>query len=526
METHGKHTGQGEEMKTVKPQGVILDMDGVITKTARIHRESWKEMFNTYLAATKASQSPMTDNDYLRYIDGKPRYEGVRSFLESRNIHLPFGNPDEPANEKTVCGLGNLKNTLFLDLLERKGVETYTNAIEQIKYWRSAGLKTAVVSSSRNCRKVLESAGISDLFNSRVDGMSIIERDLKGKPAPDMFLEAAKEIGKDPFQCAVFEDSISGVQAGSRGNFALVVGVDRGGNLKALSENGSDIVVDNLREIDLFDPGILKYFVRFAPSLFLKLSEFNSLIRDKKPILFLDYDGTLTPIVKKPEEAILSDAMKEVLRKYNAKSPVAVISGRDMDDLKNMIGIDTLIYGGSHGFRISGPDGLHLEFGGSEDIPGQLDRIEIKLKGLFTTKKIRGVQIERKRYAIAVHYRNVAREEADAVVRDVEVIIGQSPGFRKGEGKMIIEVRPDVDWHKGRAIAWILEKLGLSDNPDVIPIYIGDDITDEDVFRTLPRNGIGILVGFHGKPTKARYSLKNVYQVRIFIEMLTGKNNS
>jgi trehalose-phosphatase len=218
--------------------------------------------------------------------------------------------------------------------------------------------------------------------------------------------------------------------------------------------------------------------------------------------------------------------MKEVLKRYNSKSPVAVISGRDMDDLKKMIGIDTLIYGGSHGFRISGPDGMHLEYGSPENIPGQLDRIEVKLNDLFAGKKIRDVQIERKRYAIAVHYRNVAPGKTDTVVSEVKKIIDQNPGFRKGDGKMIIEIRPDVDWHKGRAIGWILEELGMSDNTDVVPIYIGDDITDEDVFRTLPANGIGILVGFHGRPTKARYSLKNVYQVRIFIEMLTGKTDS
>ena len=157
-------------------------------------------------------------------------------------------------------------------------------------------------------------------------------------------------------------------------------------------------------------------------------------------------------------------------------------------------------------------------------LPGvpALDRIEKELYDLFTDK-IKGIRIERKRYAIAVHYRNVAEEDIPAVIREVELIINQNHDFRKGEGKKVIEIRPNVDWHKGRAISWILNRLKITDNQEVVPIYIGDDITDEDVFNTIPESGIGILVGFHGRQTKARYSLKNVYQVQIFIEMLTNK---
>ena len=504
-------------------EGVILDMDGVITQTAIIHREAWKEMFQRYFADSQAKQHEMSDEDYILYIDGKPRHEGVSSFLKSRETDLPYGEPDDSAFEKTICGLGNLKNKLFLDILDREGVETYSNAISQIKYWRSRGLRCAVVTSSKNCLKVLEAAGITDLFESRIDGVALNERGLKGKPAPDMFLEAAKELGTKPENCVLIEDAISGVQAGSRGNFALVVGINRTDIKKVLYENGADIVIDDMKQLDLFSPDIRLYFVRYAPSLFLNISEYNSRVKNKKHMLFLDYDGTLTPIVKNPEDAILSDDMRSVLRQYNSKFPLAIISGRDMDDVKKMVKIDNIIYGGSHGFRISGPDGLYMEHEKSEEILSGLEQIEKKLRTVFAGN-IKGVRIERKRYAIAIHYRNVVKEDIPLVISKVDLIINQNPGFRKGEGKKIVEIRPDVDWHKGKAINWILEKLKLSDNQEeVVPIYIGDDITDEDVFKTLPETGIGILVGFHGHPTKASYSLKNVYQVQIFIEMLTNK---
>jgi trehalose 6-phosphate phosphatase len=510
-----------ERFKSRELKGIIVDMDGVITKTAIIHKEAWKKMFDRYLETTDIKQQPMSDEDYINYIDGKPRYEGLISFLKSRKIKLPFGNADDSVDEKTICGLANLKNILFLEHIERFGVEAYSSSISQIIYWKSRGVRCAVVSSSKNCRKILEAAKITDLFESRIDGVTMYERGLKGKPAPDMFLEAAKELDLKPDNCAIIEDAISGVQAGSRGNFSLVVGISRAGNKKVLSENGADIVVDDLKQIDFFSEDIRLNFIQFAPSLFLRLSEFNSLIKNKKPVLFLDYDGTLTPIVKNPEDAILSDKMKSVLRRYNSKSPLAIISGRDMDDLKKLVGNKNIIYAGSHGFRISGPGGIKMEHRKSEEILPGLDRIEKKLHALFTGK-IKGVYIERKRYAISVHYRNVLKEDIPSVLKEVDLLINQNKGFRKGEGKMVVEIRPDVDWHKGRAIKWILDRLDLSENQDIVPIYIGDDLTDEDVFETLLGNGIGILVGFHGRRTKARYSLKNVYQVQLFIEMLTN----
>ncbi len=504
----------------IKPEAVVLDMDGVITQTAKVHKTAWKKMFNHFLQERSANYNPMNDNDYVQFIDGMPRYEGVKSFLQSRNIDLPFGNPNDSPGNQTICGLGNRKNEFFVSQVKENGVETYTNAIEKIKYWRSKGLKTAVVTSSKNCKMVLDAAGITQLFDVRVDGNTAQERGLKGKPNPDIFLEAAKELGKSPGLCVLFEDAIAGVQSGSNGNFALVVGVNRGNNRKMLIENGADIIIDNFDELDLFgDEELQHYFDKSVPLILPENAKITQQVKNRKPVLFLDYDGTLTPIVNRPEDAIISEEMKDALRQCADKFTVAAVSGRDMDDLKNRIGLDNLVYAGSHGFRISGPNGLYREHEKSVEILPQLDKIEKKLQKEFSEID-KGIQIDRKRYAIGVHYRNAKQESIPEITQKADEIVANHPEFKKGEGKKILEIKPNVDWHKGKAVLWLLEKLGLDDKTKYIPIYIGDDITDEDAFESVSDFGIGILVGSHGQSTAAKYGLKNVYQVRQFLQKL------
>jgi HAD superfamily hydrolase (TIGR01509 family) len=187
--------------------------------------------------------------DYAKYVDGLPRYDGVRSFLASRGIDLPSGNPDDPPDAETIIGLGNRKNELVLSLIRQGGVEPYPGSVRYVQAARDAGLRRAVVSSSANCREVLEAAGIDDLFEERVDGITIEREHLKGKPAPDTFLYAARALGVEAAQAAVFEDALAGVAAGRAGRFGFVVGVDRAGQAEALREHGADIVVNDLAEL-------------------------------------------------------------------------------------------------------------------------------------------------------------------------------------------------------------------------------------------------------------------------------------
>src|SRR5918911_3602968 len=219
----------------------LFDLDGVITRTATVHARAWKEMFDEYLRQ-RAEQTgePFVPfdvhDDYDRYVDGRPRADGVRTFLRSRGIELPEGRPDDPPDAVTVNGLGNRKNEIVQRRIREDGVEVYPGSVRYLRAVRAGGIRTAVVSSSATTQEVLQVTGLADLFDARVDGIVARERHLPGKPKPDTFLAGAAELGVEPMQAAVFEDALAGVEAGRAGGFAIVVGVDRVGQADALRE--------------------------------------------------------------------------------------------------------------------------------------------------------------------------------------------------------------------------------------------------------------------------------------------------
>jgi alpha,alpha-trehalase len=233
---------------------VLFDLDGVLTATAKIHATCWKRIFDGFLerraAAAGSEVVPFdTEADYLPYVDGKPRYDGVKSFLASRGIELPWGDPADPPGDATVCGIGNTKAALFNQVLREQVPEVYQGSVDYVRHLHDHGIKTAIVSASKNAGSVLKAAGIDDLFDLRVDGLVAAELELAGKPAPDIFLEAARELGVEPARAVVVEDAISGVQAGRAGNFGLVIGVDRTGSAEQLRANGADVVVADLGDL-------------------------------------------------------------------------------------------------------------------------------------------------------------------------------------------------------------------------------------------------------------------------------------
>jgi beta-phosphoglucomutase family hydrolase len=227
----------------------LLDMDGVLTDTASTHARAWKQTFDEVLARHPGQAPFDLDSDYKAYVDGKTRYDGVASFLASRGIEVPRGTADDPPEAETVSGVGNRKNELVQRLIAEEGVKVYDGSVRFVKEARAAGLKTAVVSSSANTEAILASAGITDLFDARVDGVVIAREGLPGKPAPDSFLRGAELLGVPPSAGAVFEDALAGVEAGRAGNFGLVVGVDRHGNPQALLDHGADTVVSDVGEL-------------------------------------------------------------------------------------------------------------------------------------------------------------------------------------------------------------------------------------------------------------------------------------
>jgi beta-phosphoglucomutase family hydrolase len=228
----------------------LFDLDGVLTSTAALHEEAWKRTFDDFLRRRQGTAfQPFTERDYIEYVDGRPRADGVRTFLVSRAIHLPEGGPDDPAEAETVNGVGNRKNELLQLIIEERGVDAYPGSIRYLEAVQSAGLHIGVVTSSANGEEVLRAANLERFVEARIDGVVIRERHLNGKPAPDSFLAGARALGVEPGFAAVFEDALAGVQAGRAGEFGYVVGVDRAHQAEALRQHGADVVVEDLAEL-------------------------------------------------------------------------------------------------------------------------------------------------------------------------------------------------------------------------------------------------------------------------------------
>ncbi|HYT78585.1 MAG TPA: trehalose-phosphatase [Actinomycetota bacterium] len=502
---------------------VIFDMDGVVTDTATVHAAAWKRLFDEYLEERgnregKPWEPFDADTDYRRYVDGRPRYDGVRSFLQSRGITLPEGDPSDSADRETVCGLGNRKDEYFLEQVNRGGVRAFPTTVALVRELDELGIRTAVVSASRNMERVLTAAGVIDLFEVRVSGADADQLQLPGKPHPAIFLEAARRLKLEPTRAAVVEDALAGVEAGRRGGFGLVIGVDRAGYGSALVDAGADVVVSDLGEVR---PEATARSENPAPrirdlrSVLERRDEIAALLNGRRPALFLDYDGTLTPIVDDPARALLPEEARHALRRLAATCPVAVISGRDLDDVRALVGLPNLWYAGSHGFDIAGPGGERHQR--NPELVPVLDAAEIELRAAVTS--IDGAWVERKRFAVAVHYRQVEAARIGDVEEAVKGVAQAHPELRMTGGKKVFELRPAVPWDKGKALEFLLEVLGLT-TEDVLPVYIGDDATDEDAFRVARHRGLAIVVRGEddSRATAAQYALSDPDQVRMFLE--------
>jgi len=242
------------ELDRERFDAVVFDMDGVITDTARVHYAAWKQMFDDYLGSRSGpadATRPFDEEDYRRYVDGKPRDDGVESFLTARGVQLPRGSLEDPPERETVWGLANRKNEQFKRAVAEMGVAAYPSSVALVRALEQRGLGTAVVSASRNCSAILEAAGIGDLFAARVDGLVAEQLGLPGKPSPATFLEAARRLHADAARSVIVEDALAGVEAGRRGKFGLVIGVDRVGQAEALRRRGADVVVRDLAEVSV-----------------------------------------------------------------------------------------------------------------------------------------------------------------------------------------------------------------------------------------------------------------------------------
>ncbi len=397
---------------------VLFDMDGVITKTAMAHAAAWKRLFDEFLEArAKRRGEPFEpfdiERDYRQFVDGMPRFDGVRRFLASRGIELPSGEETDGSGEETVYGLGNRKNRHFNAWLKENRVKTFPGTLAFIEALRERSIKAAVFSASRNAEAVLDNAGVSDRFDARVDGRDMAALRLPGKPDPAILNVTAARLGTTAEHTAVVEDAIAGIEAAASGSFALAIGVDRSGQAERLARAGAHLVVDDLAELDVDERRRLTVkTIGRLPSVWDRLPEIKERMAGKRLAVFLDYDGTLTPIVDDPKKADLNEAARAAVADLARKVTLAIVSGRDLADVRERVGLDFVFMAGSHGFEISGPEGWRETLEKGTTFLPELDRAETALaEGLGG---IDGAQVERKRFSISVHFRRVRDERESA----------------------------------------------------------------------------------------------------------------
>lgn len=490
-------------------QAVIADMDSVLTRMTSLHERAWQRTFDDYLQErnqkTGEQHTEFSHSDYRQYLDGELRYQGAAKFLASRHIELPSGEPGDSPSAESICGLGNRKERVLMELLEREGVAVFEDALSSLRRWRLGGLKLAAISASCNCRNVLRLIELENYLDVIVDGE--LARELKMSGKADLMLEAARQLEVEPSNTVVLEDTATGIRAGSKSGFGLVIGVNRNHHAAELENAGAYAVVRNLTALR---------FPRRLPSALDSLDVLAARQPGAPLAVFLDFDGTLTPIVDHPGKAAISNAMLETVKSLAAVCTVGIISGRDRKDLESRVGIEGILYAGSHGLDIAGP-GYQKSLPEAEAAIPDVDRAEIRLREAL--EGISGVIIERKRFAVAVHYRNVRSDVGiQQVKRVVDGVLGDT-NLRKRHGKRVLELEPAVDWDKGHAVEWLMETTEIDPN-NVLVIYIGDDETDEDVFAALAGKGVSVRVGEEVSTSLADYRLAEPEDVQVLLQRL------
>ncbi len=492
----------------------IFDLDGVLTQTHNLHARAWNKLFLEFLG--KRRQGPHTENedlhdyddknDYQRFLDGKPRLEGIKSFFRSRNI---------PYEENLIRELGEKKNIFYQKLLEMEGPHTVPESVSFIQKLREHNVPMAVVSSSRNCRLILKMAGIDDYFKVIIDPQIAESKHLQGKPRPDYFIEAAQKLNKRQNECAIVEDSLAGVKAGKDGDFKKVYAIKLDKDKQAMEKlkaEGADQVLSSLWEIKEAQEMLT------LPDVFTVFKDIFPESEKKNYFLFLDFDGTLSPIVAEPEKARPLEGIKEIVQRCSEFFPVCIITGRDTEVIKKLLPLTDIYYAACHGFEITGPKEYHYE------LPEALALIPVfdKAQHLLTLRlsAMEGLIIERKKFGLAFHYRKIGSDSVIAELKkEIQEYCLNHQELRFQLGEKVIEIQPHLNWDKGKALLKLYQVLNLK-MKDTPPLYLGDGNTDEDAFREMRDCGVPILASIEARPTLARYHLKGPQKVKKFLETI------
>lgn len=501
-----------------KHEAVLFNLDGVVANTALLHEAAWRTTFDEFFAIRRTfmheDHSPFTMSDYRRYMHGIPRCAGIKDFLAARDIVLS-DNEDARGAEETVQVLADRAQRLFSERIPGE-VQVFEPAIELLRKLADEGIATALFSSSYNCEEVLVAAGIENLFAVRVDGVVAETLGLPGNPHPAVLLEAAARLGVRPERSVVLDDSEAGVQAARGGDFGLVVGVDRGGRGDRLLHYGADVGVSTLSEIAV-RTGDRR--ISQLPGASDAFGHLGGIVDGRQPFVCLDYDGILSDIVADPDVATLVGGVAAVLQALAQQCPVAILSGGDPADIRSRLGLSELWYSGAYGYELIGPDGAAFHHDAAELALPRLAPAAAKLRG--DVQDVPGVHVEIWPYAVAVDYRNVARQRLPEVFA-VAHRCADHHGLRVTPGRRVLEFRPDIDWHSGKAMTWIRDRV-CSDG-GVLPIYIGADLAEEDAFDCVRYNGIGMVMRKDedgDRPTAAQFACRNIGEVCEFLQRLT-----
>lgn len=484
--------------------GVLFTLDDVLVQTDAVFSSAWREVFDEFLARhfPGAGHSPFDlQQDYATHVRGRMPFEAAQRLLEARHLAMPAGRPNDSPRSLSIWGLANAAQARISARLHGVPPTSYEPAVRLARTLRRCGIRVAAVSLARQAEEVLRATGMAALFHARVDGRDMERFRLHAWPAPDLWREALRRLEVPATRAAAF------VGGSAQAEAARAVGIT---------------TVWDVTEAPAGHPVLFELFTVVLPATAADEQILPSALQTVERLvppgcttaLFLDFDGTLTRITPTPREATLAPVVRDALASLATRMPVAIVSGRDLDNLRERVALSNVWYAGSHGFDIAGPDGLSYQPAEALASLPALDAAERFLREQLTD--VAGALVERKRFALAAHYRLVVPGEVQRVKDAAEAALTLTSGLRASPGKKVIELLPDIDWHKGRAMQWLLERMV----PETWPIYIGDDHSDEDAFTLLVGHGTGIVVQEQPAPSAARYRLRDPDEVLRFLSRL------